>query len=88
MKEFATSDIDRAGQFPCIYLPAYYSCLVLDPLPWQRAGLQQTASGCGAKLASSYKICFEGKLCRIYHSYDGNAGTAWFTYKGERIFVS
>jgi len=62
--------------------------LIDDPLPWQKQGLQQTASGYGRKLTSRYKINFEGKLYRLYVTIYSNAGSTWFRVKGRKIFVS
>lgn len=85
-KHFLMSDVCREGRFPTIY--ADRSELVMCQLPWQKRGLQQTASGYGAKLTSSFKIDFEGKLYRLYHTCYGNASSCWFTRKGERIYVN
>lgn len=62
--------------------------LVEEPLPWQTAGLQQTASGYGAKLTMPYKIHYEGKLYRLYCTQYSNVGTVWFKVKGKTIYVS
>jgi hypothetical protein len=61
--------------------------LIQEPLPWQKKGLQQTASGYGSKLTSSYKILFEGKRYRIYTTIWSNSGSSWFKYKGKKIYV-
>lgn len=59
------------------------------PLPWQRAGLQQTASGYGNKLTTSRVVCLPGerRYRRVYITRWGNAGTAWITIKGETYIV-
>ena len=62
--------------------------LIDDPLPWQKRGLQQTASGYGSKLTSCYKINFEGKLYRLYVTQYSNAGSTWFRVRGRKIFVN
>lgn len=61
--------------------------LIIDELDWQKMGLQETATGYGRKLTSSYKINFEGKLFRVYITCISNSGSAWFTSKGRRIHV-
>lgn len=58
------------------------------PLEWQRRGLQQTATGYGAKLTTRHKIQFEGKEYRLYATCWSNAASVWFTVKGRTIFVS
>lgn len=62
--------------------------LVYSPLEWQKRGLQETASGYGAKLTNSYKISFNGKLFRLYTTRYGNAGSTWFKVKGRTIYVN
>ncbi len=57
------------------------------PLDWQKRGLQQTATGYGAKLTSRYKINFEGKLYRLYVTQYSNAGSTWFRVRGRTIYV-
>jgi len=71
-----------------IYLGGpHHNFLVLKELPWQKRGLQQTASGYGMKLTNPYMIHFEGKLRRIYTTCFSNVGSNWFIYKGKRIYV-
>lgn len=55
---------------------------------WMQRGLQETASGYGMKLNSGYKIDYCGRLYRVYVTQISNAGSAWFTVKGVRIYVS
>lgn len=90
MKHFTQADIDRrravADFIGCIY--ADRDELLYAPLDWQKWGLQQTASGYGAKLTSPYKINFEGRLYRLYTTCYSNTGTTWFKVKGQRIVVS
>lgn len=89
MKTFSSSDIHNPdSDFPRIYLGEYHKELAHCPLAWQKMGLQQTASGYGAKLVSAYKISFNGKLYRVYHTCYGNASSAWFTVKGKRVYLS
>ena len=64
------------------------SDLVYTPLDWQKQGLQQTASGYGRKLTMPHKVSFNGKLYRLYCTIFSNAGSVWFTAKGNKIFVS
>lgn len=89
MKHFTKSDVQNPeSAFPRIYLGEYQKDLIYSPLPWQKLGLQETASGYGAKLTSSYKISFEGKNYRTYSTCYGNSGSAWFKAKGKKIYLS
>ena len=87
-KEFSLKDlINPESEFPTLFVN-YPKDLVLSQLTWQKAGLQQTTSGYGAKLTNSYKISYEGKLYRIYTTCYSNAGSSWFTVKGQKIYIS
>lgn len=58
------------------------------PLPLHTAGLQQTASGYGAKLVSPSMARFPGGIVRrIYVTQYSNVGSAWVTIKGTRIYI-
>ena len=87
MKLFTDTDLQRTDtQFPTVY--ADRSELVTDMLPWQKRGLQETATGYGAKLTTSLKINFNDKLYRIYCTCYSNAASVWFKVKGRKIFVN
>lgn len=89
MKNFTSSDVrDHGAVAGAGSLVADRSELISAPTPWQLRGLSQTASGYGRKLNSGLKIQFEGKIYRLYITQYGNAGSAWFTVKGRKIFVS
>lgn len=62
--------------------------LVHSPLPWQKQGLQETASGYGKKLTTVWKIHYCGKLHRIYCCCFSNNGTAYILSHGERIVIT
>lgn len=62
--------------------------LVDCPLWYHKAGLQQTSSGYGSKLVSSFKIWYNGRLYRLYVTCYGNSGSSWFISGGRKIFVS
>jgi hypothetical protein len=58
------------------------------PLPWQRDGLHETASGYGAKLTSRRCVRLpDGKVRRVYMTIYGNAGSAWITYQGRKLYL-
>jgi hypothetical protein len=87
MRAFTQVDVNGADSaYPSIY--ADRSELIDAPTPWQKRGLQETASGYGARLTSGYKIRFCGRDYRIYVTCYGNSGSLWFTVKGQRIYVS
>jgi hypothetical protein len=86
MKEFTKADIsDPDSKFKRIY--ADRSELLYDPPEWMKQGLQETASGYGARLNTGLKIHYEGRLYRLYVTIYGNAGSTWFKTKGETIYV-
>ena len=85
-KEFTLQDvIVRRDDYHRIYTST--DDLIYEPLWWQKKGLQQTASGYGAKLTNSYKILFEGRKYRIYTTIYSNSGSSWFKCKGKKIYV-
>ena len=86
MKAFTSADIVRHSNYPRIY--AERPELVYDPPKWMQAGLQETATGYGARLNTGLKISFNGKLYRLYCTIYSNNGSVWFKAKGEKIFVS
>ena len=88
MRQFTFKDVTQHGAVADAgSLFTITSELVHCPLWWQKQGLQQTASGYGKKLTSSYKIHFEGKLHRLYVTCYSNSGSHWFITKGKKIFV-
>jgi hypothetical protein len=88
MKQFTDNDVDRSGKFPTIYTENYRIELSDCPLPWHDSGLQQTATGYGAKLTTAWKINYCGKLYRVYATCYSNAASHWFTAKKERIYIN
>lgn len=85
MKKFTEADVSKSSQFHRIYLSR--EDLVYDPPEWMKQGLQETASGYGARLNSGYKIHFEGRLYRLYTTIYSNAGSTWFKVGGRKIYV-
>lgn len=49
----------------------------IDPLGWQKQGLQYTASGYGAKIPTQYKAFAGGKFRRVYCRIYSNIGTCF-----------
>lgn len=87
MTPFTEADVRNADSaYPRIY--ADRADLIDAPLPWQQAGLQQTATGYGAKLTTPDKIRFEGKDYRLYATCYSNVASVWFIVRGRKIFVS
>ncbi len=62
--------------------------LIDNPTQWQKMGLQQTASGFGARLNTGRSIQFEGRAYRLYCTQYSNAGSVWFKSKGRTIYVN
>jgi len=89
MKTFTDNDVQPHG---CIAgagsLVADRSELIHAPTGWQRAGLQETYTGYGARLNTGLKINFNGKEYRLYATCYGNASSVWFKVKGRKIFVN
>lgn len=86
MKKFTDTDVQPHAGHGAVYAdPA--ADLVHDPLPWQAAGLSETASGYGARLTSQYKIHFNGRFHRLRVTQYANAGSTWFVTHGRKIFV-
>lgn len=90
MKNFTEVDI-HVSDFQGTKLESVYADphdLVKCELEWQKKGLRETNSGYGRKLTTDNKICFNGKLYRIYCSQFANVGSFWFTVKGKKIYVN
>jgi hypothetical protein len=83
MKQFTTADVVREQ-----YIYADRAELVEDRPAWMQRGLQQTATGYGARLNSGLKIHYNGRLYRLYVTIYSNNGTVWFVAKGRKIIVS
>ena len=85
-KRFTDADVENFGG-TYVRIFADRTDLIDAPLDWQKRGLQQTASGYGAKLTTRYKIAFNDKVYRLYATCYGNASTVWFKNKGRTIVV-
>lgn len=89
MKEFNQSDIQEhscvagAGELACSRAD-----LINNPPAWLARGLQETATGYGARLNSGYSIRYCGRTYRVYVTQYGNSGSCWFIARGRKIFVS
>lgn len=91
MKVFLESDVKPHGAVAGaghIITENYQKELLLARPECMRRGLQETASGYGAKLNSGYMINFCGKLYRVYTTCHSNSGSCWFMVRGRKIFVS
>jgi hypothetical protein len=91
MRNFTESDVKRwttsnGKPMAKIYFDTTKD-LVECMLPWQKKGLQETSTGYGGKLTSSYKIQYCGKLYRLYVTCYSNCASHWFTVKGQTIYV-
>jgi hypothetical protein len=56
-------------------------------LPWQKQGLQQTATGYGGKLTTSKMVKYNGRWQRVYCMCYSNSGTCYILVKGKKIIV-
>lgn len=82
MKHFTDADVDERGRIYCSREDLEYA-----PTKRMLEGLQETASGYGARLNSGLKISFNGQMYRIYVTIFSNCGTSWFIAKGRKIIV-
>ncbi len=73
---------------PTIYVTDHCSDLLYCPTEWQKQGLQQTKSGYGKKLVTTFKINYNKKYYRVYCTCYSNSGSYWFTVKGKKIFIN
>ena len=62
--------------------------LIDSPLDWQKAGLQQTATGYGLKLTTRYKVPHNGRLYRVYATCVSNCASHWIMAGGEKLHLS
>ena len=51
--------------------------LIEAPLPWQKAGLQETASGYGSRLRTVYKVQYNGRWRRVLARCWSNTSTLY-----------
>lgn len=61
--------------------------LIYAPTQWQKAGLQQTATGYGSRLNSGYKVAYRGKIRRIYAICYSNVASFYVLIRGKRTFL-
>jgi len=61
--------------------------LIYAPTKWQLDGLQETATGCGRKLNSGYKVSYMGKMRRVYMRRFSNAGSFFVVVRGTEHFL-
>lgn len=63
--------------------------LIIAQLSWQKRGLQQTQTGYGNKLTTSYKLCFDGIVYRVYSICHSNCSSEYIqTKKYGMIFIN
>ena len=69
------------------YLDQPYD-IIDRPLWWHDKGLTQTASGYGRRLTSPRCVRLpDGRVRRIYVTCCSNAGSAWITLDGQRLWL-
>jgi hypothetical protein len=69
------------------YIDCEEGDLVHSPLPWQKRGLSPTPTGYGARIPTSWKAPYNGKLYRVYATCFSNAGSLWIQSKGEKLYI-
>ena len=59
-----------------------------QPLDWQKAGLQFTASGYGSKIPTELVVrCADGRKRRVYATCFSNSPSLWMTVQGTRVHL-
>lgn len=73
---------------PVTYQSAPYT-VSINRLPWQKAGLQQTASGYGSKLTTEYMLHVPGakRAYRVYAVCYSNVASFYIVRRGVRLFL-
>lgn len=56
----------------------------IEPLEWQKKGLQYTATGYGSKIPTQYKAFVNGKFRRVYCRIFSNIGTCFVMIGKEK----
>lgn len=56
-------------------------------LPWQKLGLQQTASGYGLKLTTTKQVRFNNRWYRIYATCISNVSSCFICSKGQKLYI-
>ena len=80
-------DFNQGREEMIKYLEGEYK-VIERPLWWHKQGLQQTATGYGARLTSARMVELpSGTRRRIYVTCYSNNGSAWITLKGERLYL-
>lgn len=52
-----------------------------EPLAWQEAGLQYTATGYGSRIPTAYMVKYQGRWRRVYCFIFSNSGTLYIGKK-------
>lgn len=53
-------------------------------LPWQKRGLQYTASGYGTRIPTRWIVNYAGRTRRVYCTIYSNAGSCWIVVDGKK----
>lgn len=59
----------------------------IDLLPWQKQGLQYTATGYGGKIPTHYKVKHKGIWKRVYCAIYSNSGTLYIMQVGTKLIL-
>lgn len=74
-------------QMTTLYLEAQALETKIDLLPWQKQGLQYTATGYGGKIPTQYKVKHKGIWRRVYCAIYSNSGTLYIMQTGVKLIV-
>ncbi len=61
---------------------------IVKLLPFQKMGLQFTATGYGSKIPTRYMVQYNGKLRRVYCRIYSNAGTCYIGKLSDNLIIS
>jgi len=84
---------DYTGKALYRYIDADRETCIEKELWWQKQGLQETATGYGARLTTRWVIPLalnsgKPRLYRVYCCCYSNVGTCYIIHKGEQIVLS
>ena len=74
-------------QFGEIYSIVYPAQTKESLLPWQKMGLQYSATGYGRKIPTSKMVLLLGVWRRVYCTIFSNSGTVWINFQGKEVIV-
>lgn len=58
----------------------------IEELPWQKLGLQETATGYGSALTTRYMVKYRNRWRRVYCCQFANSGTLYLSNEDAIVF--